>query len=275
MTASAVRTADPALAARYGGAEPPDAAPANDVVGLLYRHRSVRQFAQTPVADDVLTTIVAAAQSAATSSHLQSWSVIEVRDPERRARVAQLAGEQAFIRDAGAFLVFVADLSRNRRIADRRGEPSDGLDFVDSTLTAFVDAGVAAQNAVVAAESLGLGTAYVGSVRNEADALADLLGLPEAAFPVVGVAIGYPSAEATTGVKPRLPQHVVRHVDAYAPASDDDIAAYDRTVAAYYATQGAERAWTPSVLKRVRDAASLHGRHELRSALERRGLPSR
>lgn len=274
MTAVAAETRD-ALLARYGGAIPEDLAPANEVIDLLYRHRSVRAFAADPVGDAVVGTVVAAAQSAATSSNLQSWSVIEVRDAERKSAAATLAGDQQFIRDAPVFLVFVADWARNRAIAEARDEPAEGIRYVDTTLTGFVDAAIAAQNAVVAAESLGLGTVYVGSVRNNPEALAELLGLPQGAFPVVGLALGHPDPDDAARVKPRLPQRIVRHRETYADAADGDVAAYEAAVTAYYATQGQPRGWIDAVLRRVRDAASLHGRAGLRGALERRGLASR
>ncbi|ALJ19141.1 NADPH-dependent oxidoreductase [Microbacterium sp. No. 7] len=266
---------DTALDRRYGGDAPDGALPSNEVLDLLYRHRSVRRFTAEPVDDATVTAIVAAAQSAATSSNQQAWSVVEIRDPERRARAAELAGQQEFIRDAAVFLVFVADWSRAIGVAATRGAAAQAVDYVESTLVGFVDAALAAQNAVVAAESLGLGTVYVGSVRNAPLEVAELIGLPAGAFPVVGLAIGHPDPADAAGVKPRLPQRVVRHRETYRPADAADLARYDEAVRAYYATQGAARGWLDAVVARVRDIAGLHGRHTLRGALERRGLPSR
>ncbi|WES64586.1 NADPH-dependent oxidoreductase [Microbacter sp. GSS18] len=265
---------DQTLAARYGDAAPEPTPSMNDVIALQLRHRSVRSFTAEDVADDDITAIIAAAQSAATSSNMQAWSVIEVRDPERKAKASVLAGDQQFIRDAPVFLVFVVDWARNRMIAERRDAPTGGIDFLESTLVGFVDAGIAAQNAVIAAESLGLGTTYVGSVRNNPEELSDLLGLPAGAFPVAGLAIGHPDPSDPAGVKPRLPQAVVRHRETYQTPDADAIAEYDETVAAYYATQGRARPWTPTVLARVRNAASLHGRARMRQAMENRGLRS-
>ncbi|WP_159498258.1 NADPH-dependent oxidoreductase [Microbacterium sp. 18062] len=266
---------DSVLARRYGGEVPEPIAPANDVIALLQRHRSVRRFTDEDVDEATLTAIVAAAQSAATSSNMQSWSVIEVRDPERKAELSVLAGDQAFIRAAPVFLVFVADWARNRVIAERRDAPVEGIGFVESTLVGFVDAALAAQNAVVAAESLGLGTVYVGSVRNRPEELSDVLDLPQGAFPVVGLAIGHPDPDDRAGIKPRLPQRVVRHRETYRAAPDAAVSAYDDAVRAYYAGQGSSRGWIEAVLNRVRAAASLHGRHTIHDALRRRGLPSR
>jgi len=263
------------LERRYGGAVPVGIRPSDGVLDLLYRHRSVRRFSSGEVDDATVTALIAAAQSAASSSNQQAWSVVEIRDEERKAAASRLAGDQAFIRDAPVFLVFIADWARNALIAEHRGAPTEAIGFLESTLVGFVDAALAAQNAVVAAESLGLGTVYVGSVRNNPEELADLLGLPQGAFPVVGLAIGHPDAADPAGIKPRLPQTVVRHREIYRAADDAEIEAYEDAARAYYRTQGEDRGWIAAVLGRVRAAASLHGRDTLRAALGRRGLPSR
>ncbi|MDR6168640.1 nitroreductase [Microbacterium paludicola] len=259
---------------RYGSAAP-EGLPRNDVLDLLYRHRSVRRFAPGEIDDATLTAIIAAAQSASTSSNLQAWSVIEVRDPDRRDALARLAGDQDFIRRGGVFLVFVADWARARELAHRAGEPSDAVEYMESTIVGFIDAALAAQNAVIAAESLGLGAVYVGAVRNHPEQIADLLELPAGAFPAFGVVLGRPDPDDRAGVKPRLPQRVVRHRETYRLPDDAEIAAYEEAVTAYYRTQGEPRGWLRAAIARVRGAASLHGRHTMRRSLERRGLSSR
>ncbi|WP_243073616.1 nitroreductase family protein [Microbacterium sp. SS28] len=270
-------TAEPGTAARYGaGAEAP--AILDDergVIPLLLAHRSVRAFAATPLDEDVVPTLVAAAQSASTSSNLQTWSVVTVSDAGHKDRIATLAGDQDFIREAPLFLVFVADWARGRSIAADAGAGSEGIDFLDSTLVAVIDAAIAAQNAVVAAEALGLGAVYVGAVRNSPGELSDVLGLPRGSFPAVGVAIGHPRADVRTAVKPRLPQSVVRHSETYRAAESAEIAAYDDTLREYNTSQGRPRAWTDAVVERVRSADALHGRDLLRGILYSRGLASR
>jgi nitroreductase len=266
---------DSVLGQRYGGAVPESIAPANDVITLLQRHRSVRSFTAEGIDDDTVTLIVSAAQSAATSSNMQAWSVIEVRDPAHKAAVSVLAGDQAFIRAAPVFLVFVADWARHRAVAEHRDETAEGVDYIESTLVGFIDVALAAQNATIAAESLGLGAVYVGAVRNRPDELADLLQLPPGAFPVMGVAIGHPDPTDRAGIKPRLPQDVVRHRETYRAAADEAIVDYDAAVRTYYAGQGTSHGWIGTILGRIRSATTLRGREKLRSALERRGLPSK
>ena len=133
----------------------------------------MRDFADRQVNEDALTTVFAAAQSAPTSSNLQPWSVVVIRDPARKARLATLAGDQQFIRDAPVFTVWVVDLARTDLIAAEHGRRLDGSDYLDPALVGFIDAALAAQNASLAAESLGLGTVFVGAVRNRPEEIAD------------------------------------------------------------------------------------------------------
>jgi len=261
---------------RYGDelAGPAVRADPAGVIPLLLSHRSVRSFDGAPLDDIVVDTLVAAAQSASTSSNLQSWSVVVVRDPAHKDAVATLAGDQQFIRDAPLFLVFVADWARGVALARGRGEASEGIGFLDSTLVATVDAAIAAQNAVVAAEALGFGAVFVGAVRNHPGELSEVLGLPAAAFPVVGVAIGEPAADDRSEVKPRLPQAVVRHDEQYRAADRDALEVYDSTLRGFNTSQGRAGGWIESVVARVRSRSALHGRDRLRGVLTERGLPS-
>ena len=261
-------------AARYGVDV---ALPAtSEVVDLMLAHRSVRRFAPGDVTDDQLRVLVAAAQSAPTSSNLQPWSVVAVRDRARKDRLAHLAADQRFVADCSVLLVWVADLGRANRLAARRGTSVEATTYLESTLIAFIDTALAAQNAVVAAESLGLGSTYVGAIRNRPDEVALELGLPDHTVAAFGLAVGVPDPDEPAGVKPRLPQSAVLHLEQYdATAGDADIDDYDTVLAAYNSRFGLVGGWTDRVLTRLRGPESMAGRHRLREVLERRGLPSR
>lgn len=249
----------------------------NDVLDLLLAHRSVRKFAPGDVSDDQVRAMVAAAQSAPTSSNLQPWSVVVVRDPERKARLATYAAGQAFIEEAPVLLVWVADLSRARRLAARSGTSVDAADYLETTIIGFVDTALAAQNAVVAAESLGLGTVFVGAIRNHPVRVAAELGLPPHAVATFGLSVGIPDQTEHAGVKPRLPQDAVVHHERYeAEAADAHIPGYDARLAAYNLRHGLpDGGWTDRVLKRLAGPESMAGRHRLREVLDGLGLPSR
>ncbi|BFU45606.1 NADPH-dependent oxidoreductase [Krasilnikovia sp. MM14-A1004] len=198
-----------------------------------------------------------------------------VRDPDRKAQLAALAANQAFIVQAPLFLVWIADLGRARRLADRAGTPAAAADYLETTLTGFIDTALAAQNAVVAAASLGLGTVFVGAIRNHPDQVAAALALPPHTIAAFGLAVGEPDPGENAGVKPRLPQAAVLHRELYDTAADAHVATYDERVSTHNTAFGLPGAWSDRVLERLKGPESMAGRHQLRSALERRGLPSR
>ena len=248
----------------------------SDVLALQLAHRSVRRFGPRDVTADELTALIAAAQSAPTSSNLQPWSVVAVREPARKARLAGLAGGQAFIEQAPLFLIWVADLGRARRLADRAAVELAAADYLETTLIGFVDTALAAQNAVVAAHSLGLGSVFVGAIRNHPEEVAAELKLPPHTVATFGLAVGTPDPAEPAGVKPRLPQAAVLHHEQYdAAAADAHIDSYDRRLTAYHEGFGLPGGWSSRVLARLKGPESMAGRHRLRETLGRLGFPSR
>lgn len=264
----------PLLAARYGGAAAEWPAAENDTLALLLNHRSVRAFRPEPLEPGVLELLIAAAQSASSSSNLQAWSVVAVEDPTRKARLAQLAGNQAHILAAPLLLVWIADLSRLRRIASALGETSAGLDTLESFVVATVDATLAAQNAAVAAQSLGLGTVYIGALRNQPEAVAAELALPSGAFPLFGLLVGQPDPVALTAVKPRLPQDVVLHRECYRTADEAPrLVAYDRALQEFQQHQRLPvQPWTRQAVARIGTPAALGPRARLAEIVIRLGF---
>ncbi|MDI3514948.1 MAG: NADPH-dependent oxidoreductase [Gammaproteobacteria bacterium] len=263
------------LSARYGAGAAPTAA-LSPLIEQLLDHRSVRAYLPDPVSDEQLAAIVAAAQSAASSSNLNVWSVVAVRDAGKRARLAELAGNQAHVREAPLQLVWLADLARLRRIAGQLGRPSAGLDYTEMFLTAVIDAALAAQNAAAAAESLGLGTVYIGGMRNHPEQVAALLGLPPETFAVFGMCVGTPDPARPAAVKPRPPQAVVLHHERYRQdVQDEGVDAYNQAMARFYAEQNmnVHGTWAVHSAKRIAGPETLSGRDRLVEALHALGFP--
>lgn len=267
-------TKQEALSARYGAAIPP-AGPWNEHIALLLSHRSIRGYRPDAPPAGTLETLVAAAQSAATSSNLQTWSVVSVTDPAKRAAMAKLAGNQKHIEQCPIFLVWCADLSRNARMAEQEGRVLEGLPYLESFLVAAIDAALAAQNAVVAAESLGLSTVYIGALRNDPEQVAQLLALPPGVMGVFGLCVGYAAEGVANEVKPRLPQASVLHHDRYATQDEASLrAAYDGEMAAFSARQGMDNDnWSGRVLQRMGTIRALNGRDRLKAAVRALGFP--
>lgn len=263
------------LADRYGAAAP--AVPGlTEVLRRQLAHRSVRAFGPGTVSDADLTAIVAAAQSAPSSSNLQTWSVVVVRDPDHKARLATLSGDQEFIRQAPMFLVWLVDFARAAQVADCHGHTLDGADYVESAIQGFIDVALAAQNASLAAESLGLGTVFVGGARNNPEELANELDLPDRVVAAFGLAVGYPDPERLARIKPRLSQSAVVHHGRYrAQTQLPAVYEYEETIGTFYAGEGLAHSWVERVLARLGSAAGLGGRDRIRESLRIRGFELR
>lgn len=269
----------PLLQARYGvhanDLPPLDTHP---VLEHLLSHRTVRHFLSDPLPSNTLETLIAAAQSAPSSSNLQLWSVVAVQSQEKRDRLALLAGNQAHIRQAPLILAWLADVSRLQRIAGHKGRRVDALPFLDTTLTATIDAALAAQNVVTAAEALGLGTVYIGALRNRPEEVAQVLETPAGVFTVFGLVIGHPDPAQPAAIKPRLPQSSVLHHERYQAPADlpAEIGRYDEVLSAFQSSQGQPVVgWTGPALERVAHAQSLNGRDRLSHALKSTGFELR
>lgn len=250
----------------------------NDCFTTLLSHRSIRAYLPDSLPPGTLEIMVAAAQSASTSSNLQTWSVVAVEDAERKGQLSQLAGNQPYIRQCPLFLVWLADLARLAYIAERRGLAHEGLDYLEMFVMATVDAALAAQNAAVAAESLGLGIVYIGAMRNRPEEVAAVLGLPPHVFAVFGMCVGYPDPAKPAAIKPRLPQSVVLHRETYKLTEQDDaIAQYNEVMNAFYTQQQMNISgdWSEHSVKRVASPGSLTGRDRLREALNHLGFQLR
>ncbi|WP_127582353.1 oxygen-insensitive NADPH nitroreductase [Paenibacillus koleovorans] len=204
-----------------------------ELVDLLHAHRSIRKFKSTPVPDEVVAAILQSAQSASTSSNVQAYSVIRVTDPRIRAGIQAVTGNQQAVGECPLFLVWCADLHRNKLACEWNGASmvSEGM---ENFIIATVDTTLAGQNAAVAAEALGLGVVYIGGIRNDLREVTRLLQLPELVYPVFGMCIGYPDHDP--GQKPRLSGTAVLHKNVYADdeAVKQGIQEYDERMHAYY-----------------------------------------
>lgn len=238
----------------------------SSVIELLKSHRSIRKFTSQPIAAELLNDLVLAGQAAATSSFLQGSTIIRVTNPEIRAKIAELAGNQKYVETAAEFLMFCADLKRPGNYCREYGKPFEG-DFTEHFIIATVDVALMAQSLVTAAESEGLGICYIGGIRNNPAAVSDLLELPEGVYPVFGLCLGYP--DQNPEVKPRLPVSVVMKQGVYNEEGDKEaIAEYDENIREYYRTRtggGHGISWSEQVADLLSDKARPHMRDFLAS----------
>lgn len=260
---------------RYGEGVPAPNARWTSTIDTILAHRSVRNYrADTALPKGAIEIAVAAAQSAPSSSNLQAWDVIVIEDPERKARINSVSGNQRHIRDAPVLLVWVSNLARLRAISVDLGVEAEGLNYLESFLLGAIDAALAAQNALVALESLGLGTCYIGALRNHPDVVAAELGLPPEAVAIFGMTVGVPDDAAPAEVKPRLPQRAILHRETFAATTTRDLDTYNVTLHQFQSKQGLPKVdWTRQAVNRVATAEALKNREHLRGNLEALGFP--
>lgn len=200
----------------------------NPTIDLILSHRSIRQFTPEPVTPDQLDQILSAAQCASSSSFLQANSIIRVTDKALRKTLTELAGHQAYVAEAAEFLLFCADYQRHCQIA-----PEARTGFVEQLLIGAIDGALMAQNALLAAQSLGLGGVYIGGIRNNPAAVSEAVGLPHQVIPLFGLCLGHPAQQPEQ--KPRLPRALVVHENRYPNELDRSLLAqYDQQIQEYY-----------------------------------------
>lgn len=253
---------------RFGIDPPLTSSPAE----RLLAHRSVRQFSAQPIDDATMALLIGCAQSAATSSNLQLWSVLSVQEPERRERIARLCADQNQIREASWFLAFLVDHRRLRQVSPE----AQGLDYHEFFIMGCVDAALAAERLVCAAELMGIGNCYIGALRNDARGVAELLELPEGVFGIFGLCLGWPAEEAKAEIKPRLAPEAIWFRERY-PA-EIEVSEYDDRMRAFYEAEGmkGEVTWSMRSGRRVDGSErSLTGRGELKAWLEAQGFSRR
>ncbi|QQM67570.1 NADPH-dependent oxidoreductase [Actinomyces weissii] len=220
----------------------PESTPvSNETLRSIMSHRTIRAFTPEPLPPELVTTLLEAARHAPTSSFQQQCTIIRVLDPQVREQLHQASGQPYVGGRAGELFVLVADLHRNAWLRERAGADLAPLETTNLFLQAVEDVLLAAQNMVVAAESLGLGTCYLGSLLGDPRLVISALQLPARTFPVVGLLVGHPAQDPQ--LKPRLPLSVTTAVDRYPHPADhaDAFAEYDQLVQCYYDLREANR----------------------------------
>ena len=239
----------------------------NQVIDLLKSHRSIRKFRQEPISNEKVLTIIEAAGTAATSNFIQAYSVIRVTNKKNRKQIAELSGSQTWVETSPLFIIFCADLKRSKDACFfENKEMAPG--FTEQFIIATVDTTLAAQNAMIAAESLGLGGVFIGGIRNDPEKVCELLKIPNHVYPIFGMCLGYPDEKPEQ--KPRLPVNVILKEDYY---HDDqtDLIRYNKICSDYYQNRSSgsrEDTWT----QQISEMMSVPARPHMKEFLEKKGF---
>jgi nitroreductase len=244
----------------------------SETIRVLGDRRSIRAYTDRNVTDEQLTAILEAARRAPTSGNLQAYSIVVVRDPETKKKLAEIAGGQQHIVTCPVYLAFVADLTRIEAAFQRNGRDLDDNNL-EMGLMASIDASLVGMSAYVAADSIGIQGVMIGAMRNDPEAVAELLGLPKRTYVVFGLCLGYPDGQPKQ--KPRMPAEGVVHCERYdAEKAVGIVAPYNAELKAHYDSidrPTGDESWSDDVDKKY----AQRPRDHLRDALRKRGFDFR
>jgi nitroreductase len=190
------------------------------MLDTIFNHRSIRNFTDEPVSPLVLNEILKAATRASTTGNMQVYSIIVTKDPLLKEKLWEVHFKQNMVVKAPLVLTYCADFNRfNKWCRLRKAEP--GYSNFLSFMTAAIDALLAAQNCVLAAEYHGLGICYLGTTIYNADKIIEILDIPKSVVPVTTLVIGNPAD--SPDLTDRLPVDAVVHDEKYRDYTPTDI----------------------------------------------------
>ena len=178
----------------------------------ILSRRSIRKFLNKPISKELLSLILAAAQSAPSKSNLQQYSILVIQDLNIKNEISNLIGNTKWALTAPIFFLYLADIRRNIKITNDRGYEHKNNN-VDTFMNSVIDAALSMQSTICASESLGLGVCPISMIRNIIEEVKVICKLPKGVFPIAGLALGWPDQKSNVSI--RLSQDIVIHFDKY------------------------------------------------------------
>ncbi|AXI08928.1 oxygen-insensitive NADPH nitroreductase [Oceanobacillus zhaokaii] len=229
----------------------------NHTLETILNHRSIRKFTEDKLTNEQIHTLIKAAQQASTSSNVMAYTIIGVTDPILKNELRKVSG-QTYVEHNGHLFVFCGDLHRISQLAkpEELVEMEETIESTEQFIVTTIDAALSAQNLAIAAESMGLGICYLGSLRNDIYRVSELLGLPEYVIPLFGMAVGTPAHKPE--LKPRLPFEAVYHENKYKTdeSQQTSISFYDAQLQEYYQTRSSNTKtdkWSGQMIRKYRN----------------------
>ena len=178
----------------------------------ILSRRSIRKFLNKPISKELLSLILAAAQSAPSKSNLQQYSILVIQDQNIKNEISNLIGNTKWALTAPIFFLYLADIRRNIKITNDRGYEHKNNN-VDTFMNGVIDAALSMQSTICASESIGLGVCPISMIRNIIEEVKVICKLPKGVFPIAGLALGWPDQRSNVSI--RLSQDIVIHFDKY------------------------------------------------------------
>ena len=230
----------------------------NNTIKTQLNHRTIREFKEKEVPKELLDNFIDVIQRTASSTGMQTYSIIRVTDSKIKEKIATVCGQEYVARMPELF-VFIVDAFRNNKIAEEIGSKKyEASHDMDRFFQGFTDSALAAQNLTNAIESEGLGAVYLGSILNDTEKIIEILKLPELTFPVLGVGFGYPNQEPQ--LKPRMNMNLRLFENEYKIFGNyaEEIKEYDKIMQTYYDLRDANKkvdSFSKQVIGRLENAS--------------------
>jgi nitroreductase len=217
-----------------------------EIIDLMRQHRSVRKFTEEVIPDEKIWEFIEAGIAASTWKNFQSYSIVVVKSAEGKNAIYEAHSDIATkaVLACSHFIVFVGDLNRAEKAVELNGAQFQPAG-VESLLISSVDASLAAENVLLAAESAGYGGVFMGLLREKSVEISDVLGLPDYTYPLFGIALGRPAK--VNPVKPRLPYDALVFNEKYQVQGEEVIKAYDAVQAEFAGARRAGSSWSSRV----------------------------
>ncbi|NLY36988.1 MAG: NADPH-dependent oxidoreductase [Tissierellia bacterium] len=205
----------------------------NQTIATQKLHRTIRAFKEGSLSEDIIKELLEVARRTATSTGLQSASIIRVKDQKKRNELAKVSG-QPYVASSAELWIFIVDTYRNQRIAEQKGVNTDAGRDMDRFFQGFSDGAFMAQNVLNALESLELGGVYLGSLHNDDRRVIEILELPELTFPIIGLSFG--EKDQSPQLKPKMDMSLRCFEDVYKIEKDylEIFKDYDEEMQTYY-----------------------------------------
>jgi nitroreductase len=188
---------------------------------LIMKRRSARNFKNQEIPEHIIEELLDAANNAPSGGNIQPISIILVQETERRKELAEMVGDQPWVKNAPLSMIFCIDFFRIKKWASMFEADFKGEKALSHFLIAYADLMCSAQNVVILAESYGLGSVYIGTILDAIDKARKYFMIPKYVLPMMVLSIGYPKSVPKN--VPKLKRDVIVHREKYKKLSDDEI----------------------------------------------------
>ena len=241
----------------------------NNTIDLLMGRSSLRNFSDREVPDNVIKTVLEAAMRAPTAGNLQPYSILVLKKSGLKDRIAKLFEGQPWVEKSPVHLIFLLDHYRLKRWAEAERAPFTAMKCLAHFIIGMQDTIICAQSACTAADAIGLGSVYIGTVIHLAEEIKRLLKLPDFTFPVTLLCVGYPAGGGRSPTA-RLPYEAVVHEGRYGDFTDGEVKGwYDEK---YGEWRSGEKGLIEKTIETAKAVMGKRKAKEIERLLENRGF---